>query len=88
MTLVFVALAIILAAGFVGWLIWRVVRGKQIKVHQVMYGLCALSGIYSIVFFMNMNVPTIAKVSTGIVLGAVLIIIAARLQRRKQHEKS
>ena len=83
----FIALAIILAAGFVGWLIWRAVKGKQIRVHLVMYGLCALSGIYSIVFFMNMDVLTIAKVLTAIILGGVLISIAARQQRRKQQNQ-
>jgi chromate transport protein ChrA len=83
----FIALAIILAAGFVGWLIWRAVKGKQIRVHLVMYGLCALSGIYAIVFFMNMDIPTIAKVLTAIVLGGVLISLAARQQRRKQQNQ-
>lgn len=84
----FIALAIILAAGFVGWLIWRAVKGKTIRVHLVMYGLCALSGIYAIVFFMNMDIPTIAKVLTAIILGSVLISIAARQQRRKQQNQS
>ena len=84
----FIALAIILAAGFVGWLIWRAVKGKQITVHMVMYGLCILSGIFTIVFFMNMDIPTIAKVLTAIVLGGVLIAVAARQQRRKQEKQS
>ena len=84
----FIALAIILAAGFVGWLIWRAVKGKQIKVHMVMYGLCILSGIFTIVFFMNMDIPTIAKVLTAIVLGGVLIAVAACQQRRKQEQQS
>ena len=57
----FIAVAISLAVGFVGWLIWRAVKGKQIKVHMVMYGLCIISGIFTIVFFMNMDIPTIAK---------------------------
>ena len=83
----FIALAIILAVGFVGWLIWRAVKGKQVRVHLVMYGLCALAGIYAIVFFMNMDIPTIAKVLTAIILGGVLISIAARQQRRKQQNQ-
>ena len=83
----FIALAIILAGGFVGWLIWRAVKGKKIRVHLVMYGLSTLSGIYSIIFFMNMDLPTIAKVLTAIILGGVLISIAARQQRRKQQSQ-
>ena len=84
----FIALAIILAAGFVGWLIWRAIKGRKIKIHLVMYGLSALSCIYAIVYFMNMDVPTIAKVLTAIILGGVLIFIAARQQRRKQQNQS
>ena len=77
-----IALAIILSAGFVGWLIWRAVKGKPIKVHMVMYGLSALAGIYTIAFFMTMDIPTIAKVLAAIVIGGVLIFLAARQQRR------
>ena len=83
-----IALAIILSAGFVGWLIWRAVKGKPIKVHLVMNGLSALAGIYTIAFFMNMDLPTIAKVLTAIVLGGVLIFLAARQQRRSQPKQS
>ena len=83
----FIALAIILSAGFVGYLIWRAVKGKSIKVHLVMYGLCALAGIITIVFFMNMDIPRLAKVLTAIAVGAVLIYVAARQQRRKQQSQ-
>jgi hypothetical protein len=55
---------------------------------MVMYGLCIISGIFTIVFFMNMDIPTIAKVLTAIVLGGVLIATAARQQRRKQEKQS
>jgi len=82
-----IALAVILAAGFVGWLIWRALKGKQIKIYLVMYGLSALSGIYSIIYFMNMDVPTVAKVLTAIILGGVLIWIAARRQSQTQKKE-
>ena len=80
-----IALGIILSVGFVGWLAWRAVRKKQpIKAHLVMYGLSALTGIFTIAFFMTMDIPRIAKVLVAIVLGVVLIFVAARQQRRKQ----
>jgi len=82
-----IALAVILAAGFVGWLIWRALKGKQIKIYLVMYGLSTLSGIYSIIYFMNMDVPTVAKVLTAIILGGVLIWIAARRQSQTQKKE-
>ena len=77
-------LPIILSAAFGGWLAWRAIKGKPIKVHLVMYGFCTITGIYSLVFFMTMNIPQIVKVVVAIVLGAALIFWAARLQRRKQ----
>ena len=77
-------LAIWLSVGFVGWLVWRAVKGKPIQVHLVMNGLAALTSICAIAFFMTMDIPTIAKVLTAIILGAVLIVIAARQQRRRQ----
>jgi len=78
------ALPIILSAAFGGWLAWRAIKGKSIKVHLVMYGFCTITGIYSLVFFMTMNIPQIVKVVVAIVLGAVLIFAAARQQRRRQ----
>jgi tryptophan-rich sensory protein len=78
-------LGIALSAGFVGWLVfWRAIRRKPISAHLVMYGLSALAGIFTIAFFMTMDIPRIAKVLGAIVLGAVLIFLAARQQRQRQ----
>ena len=82
------ALAIILSIVYIGWLAWRAVKGKPIKVHFVMNGLSALTSIYTIAFFMTMDIPTIAKVLAAIVLGSILILIAARQQRRSSSENS
>jgi len=82
------ALAIILSIFFIGWLVWRAIKGRPIKVHLVMNGLSALTSIYTIAFFMTMDIPTIAKVLAAIVLGSILILIAARQQRRSSSEKS
>ncbi len=79
-----IAVAVILSAGFVGWLIWRAVKKQPIKLHLVMYGLSALTGIFSLAFFMMMDIPTIAKVLSAITLGGVLIYLASRRQQRKQ----
>jgi len=79
-----IVLGIVLSAAFVGWLAWRAVRRKPIKAHLVMYGLSSLASIFSIAFFMTMDIPRIIKVLVAIVLGAVLIFLAARQQRRRQ----
>jgi len=85
---ILIPLTIVLSSGFVGWLIWRAVKKNPIKVHLVMYGLSVLTGILSIIFFMTMDIPTIAKVLSAIVLGGVLIYLAARMQRQKQADKT
>ena len=81
-----IVLAVILSIGFGGWLAWRAVKGKPIKVHLVMYGLTVLAGIYTLVFFMRMDILQIVKVLVAIVLGGVLIFWAARQQRRGREQ--
>ncbi len=79
-----ISIGIILALAFIGWLIYRAARRKLIKAHLVMYGLSSLAGIFTLAFFLTMDIPRIIKVLVCIVLGAVLIFLAAYLQRRRQ----
>ncbi len=85
---VLIPLAVGLSAGFGGWLTWRAVKKQPIKLHLVMYGLSVVAGIFSIVFFMTMDLPKIAKVVGAIALGGALIFIASRMQRRRQTDKT
>ncbi|MBA7701597.1 hypothetical protein ES703_110337 [subsurface metagenome] len=78
------AIAILLSLAFIGWLIWWAVKRKPIKAHLVMYGLSILAGIYTLAFFLTMDIPLIIKVIVCIVLGVVLIFLATYLQRRRQ----
>ena len=78
------ALAILLSLAFIGWIIYRAVRRKQIKAHLVMYGLSSLAGVFALAFFLTMDITRIIKVLVCIVLGAVLIFLAAYSQRRRQ----
>ena len=84
---VLIPVTVILSVSFVGWLIWRAVKKKPIRIHLVMYGLSGLTGIISIVFFMTMDIPTIAKVLGAIALGGVFIFLGARMQRRRQQSQ-
>ena len=79
-----VAIAVVLSLAFIAWLIWRAVKRRTIKAHVVMYGIACLTGIFTLAFFLSMDIPMIVKVLVCIILGAVLIFIAAWLQRRKQ----
>jgi len=78
------AIAIILSLAFIGWLIWWAVKRKPIKAHLVMYGLSCLTGIFTLAFFLTMDISRLIKVLVCIILGAVLIFLAAYLQRRRQ----
>ena len=79
-----IAIAVLLSLAFIGWLIWRAVKKKPIKAHSVMYGLSILAGIYTLAFFLSMDIDLIIRVIVCIVLGIFLIFLAAYLQRRRQ----
>ena len=73
--------------GFIGWLIYRAVRGRQVKAHHVIYGISVITGIYAYGFFLSMDIPQPVKILVSIILGIILIILAALLQRRRQPDK-
>ena len=77
------AIAVILSLAFIGWLIWWAVKRKPIKAHLVMYGLSCMAGIFTLAFFLSMDIDRMIKILVCIVLGAVLIFLAAYLQRRQ-----
>lgn len=80
------AIAVLLALAFIGWLIWRGVKRGPIKAHLVMYGLSCASGIFALAFFLTMDIDKMIKILVSIILGAVLIFLAAYLQRRQLHK--
>ena len=82
------AIAILLSVALVVWLVWRAVHNQPIRLHLVMNLLAALTSIFTIAFFMTMNIPTIAKVLAAIVIGGILIFLAARQQRREAEKAS
>ena len=75
--------------GFIGWLIYRAVKGKSftLKAHTVTYGLACVAGVFTFAFFLSMDIPQLVKIVVSIFLGMVLIILAAYLQRRRQPGK-
>ncbi len=68
---------------FIGWLIYRAVRGRRVKTHRVIYGISIITGIYTYGFFLSMNMPQPVKILTSIIVGIALIVLAASLQRRQ-----
>jgi hypothetical protein len=81
------AVAVLASLAFIGWLIYRAARGKPIKAHMVSYGVAIVAGIFTFVFFLNMDIPQLFKIATSIVFGIALIFLAAYIQRRRQPGK-
>lgn len=81
------AIAVLASLVFIGWLIYRAVKGRQIKAHTVSYGLACIAGVYTYAFFLSMDMPQLVKVVVSILLGVALIIVAAYFQRRRQPSK-
>jgi hypothetical protein len=77
-----IAVAIIGSLAFIGWLIWRAATRKSIKAHLVSYVLACVSGVFTLTFFLSMDLPEVVKILVSIMLGGVLIFIAAWFQRR------
>jgi hypothetical protein len=82
-----IAIGILLSLAFIGWLIWWAVKRKPIKAHLVMYGLSWLAGIFTLAFFLSMDIDRMIKILVSIILGAALIFLAAYSQRRRQPSK-
>ncbi len=75
--------AVLATLGFIGWLIYRAVRGRQVKAHHVTYGIAVVTGIFTYAFFLSMDIPQLIKIVVSILLGMALIVLAALLQRRQ-----
>ena len=74
--------------GFIGWLIYRALKGRQVKAHHVTYGIAVITGIYTYGFFLSMNILQPFKILVSIVLGIAFIVLAALFQRRRQPGKT
>lgn len=79
------AVGVIVSLAFIGWLIWQAAKRKPIKAHTVMYGLSCLAGIFTLAFFLGMDLPKMVKILVSILLGAILISLAAWLQQHREY---
>ncbi len=74
--------------GFIGWVIYRAVKGKSIKAHVISYAVACVTGIFTLAYFLSMDIPQLIKIVVCIFLGIALIVLAAYLQRRRQPSQS
>lgn len=78
-----IAIGVLLSLVFIGWLVRLAVKKKSVRAHMVMYALSWLGGIFTIAFFLSMDIERMVKILISIILGAILIFIAASFQRRQ-----
>jgi len=76
------AVAVLASLALIGWIIYRAVKVKSVKAHAVSYGVAVVAGIFTYAYFLSMEVPQLIKIVVSILLGIILIIIGALLQRR------
>ena len=79
-----VLVAVLASLFFIGWLIYRAVKQKPVRAHTISRNIAYMTGIYTYAFFLSMEMPQLIKVVVSILLGIVLIVLAAYIQRRYQ----
>ena len=76
------AVAVLAALAFIGWLIFRAVKDKSVKAHFVSYGVAVVAGVFTYAYFLSLDFSQLIKIVASILLGIILIVLAALLQRR------
>ena len=82
------AVAILASLTFICWFIYRTGKGKPFKAHIFTYTVACVTGVFTLAFFLSMDIPQLIKIVVSIFLGIALIILAAYFQRRRQPDKS
>ena len=76
------AVAVLASLALIGWIIYRAVKVKSVKAHLVSYGVACVAGVYAYAYFLSMDVPQLIKILVSIIVGIILIVVGALLQRR------
>ena len=77
------AVTVLASLALIGWLIYRGVKQKPIRPHTIVRAIAYLTGLFTYAYFLSMDFPLLIKVVVSIVLGAVLLVLGATLQRRR-----
>ena len=78
-----IAVAVLASLGFIAWIIYRAVKVKSIRPHQVSYGVAIIAATYTFAYFLSMDLPQLIKIVVSIIFGIALIIFTAIYQRRR-----
>ena len=79
--------AVLASLAFIGWLIYRAVKGKTVRAHTIAYAISVVTGVFTFAYFLGMDIPQLIKIVVSILLGMVLIVLAAFLQRRMANKQ-
>ena len=77
-----IAVAVIGSLAFIVWLIYRAIKERSMRAHIVCYGISVLAGVFTYAYFLNLEMHQMVKVVVSMIIGVVLIFIAARHQSR------
>jgi predicted permease len=64
-----------------------VVRGKPFKAHTLAYAVAIVAGVFTVAYFLSMNIPQLVKILVSILVGMALIVLGAYIQRRRQEQQ-
>lgn len=78
-----ILVAVLASLAFIGWLIYRAARRQAFNAHTITYAVAILTGIFTYAFFLSMDLTQLLKILVSILLGAILIFLAAYLQLRR-----
>ena len=78
---------VLASLGVIGWVIYRAVKGKPIKAHVISYAVACVTGVFTLAYFLSMDIPQLIKIVVSILLGIALIVVAAVLQRQRHPDK-
>jgi len=81
------SVAVIASLVVIGWLIYWVVRDKPFKAHTLAYAVAIVAGVFTVAYFLSMNIPQLVKILVAIVVGMALIVLSAYIQRRRQEQQ-
>ena len=79
-----IAIAILGSLAFIAWMIFRAVKEKTLMAHAVSYGISILAAVFTYGYFLSLDVDALIKIVVSILVGVILIFIAASRQRSRR----
>jgi hypothetical protein len=76
-----IGVAVLAALAFIGWIVFRAVKARSVKAHFISYGVAVVAGVFTYAYFLSMDFSQLIKIVVSIILGIILIVVAALYQR-------